>query len=148
MAEPLRIKTTAGCAAVMTAASLFIQWAHWFIFEKIAFSSVYLGFTPLILCLMYRFMMADCENNGRFSKSFVFIFTVALPLVISVIVSIYMMWSYPDISTFSANEPKGLPSEMISLYSGRIVLTSAYLLVYSLIDLLIVSKVWRKFSKN
>lgn len=47
--ESLNVKTKAGCAAVMTAASLFAQWAHWFIFEKIEFSSFYLFFTPLVL---------------------------------------------------------------------------------------------------
>lgn len=148
----LSIKSRAGAAAVMTAASLFAQWAHWFIYEKIEFSSVYLCFTPLVLCLMYRLLMADTESGGRFSKPFIFVFTVLVPFVISVVVSVYMLIAFPDISTFSVSQPeKGILSEKISLYSGRLVLTSAYLLVYSLLDLLIVSKVWEKMrskSKN
>lgn len=145
----LSIKSRAGAAAAMTAASLFAQWAHWFIYEKIEFSSVYLCFTPLVLCLMYRLLMADCESGGKFSKPFIFAFTVLVPFAVSAIISAYMMMSYPDISTFSASAPEsGIPAEIISLYSGRLVLTSAYLLVYSLIDLLIVSKIWDKLSSK
>ena len=94
--ESLNVKTKAGCAAVMTAASLFAQWAHWFIFEKIEFSSFYLFFTPLVLCFMYRLLMADSENGGRFSKPFIFIFTVALPLAAAFIISVFMLLNYPD----------------------------------------------------
>lgn len=147
--ESLSIKSKAGSAAVMTAVSLFAQWAHWFIFEKIAFSSVYLWFTPLVLCLMYRFLMADCENKGRFSKSSIFIFTVIIPFAIVIIISIYMILKFPDLSTFSASKPEsGTPSELISLYSGRLVLTSIYLIVYSVIDLLIISKIWGKMTNK
>lgn len=145
----LSIKSRAGAGAVMAAASLFAQWAHWFVYEKIGFSSVYLCFTPLVLCLMYRLLMADCESGRKFSKPFVFVFTVLVPLAVSVIISVYMMLSFPDISTFSASEPeRGIPTEIISLYSGRLVLTCAYLLVYSFLDLLIVSKVWEKLSSK
>lgn len=146
----ISIKSRAGAAAIMTAASLFAQWAHWFIFEKTEFSSVYLCFTPLVLCLMYRLLMADCESGGKFSKPFIFIFTALVPFAVSFIISVYMMIAFPDISTFSASKQEsGIPSELISLYSGRLVLTSLYLLLYSLVDLLIVSKIWRKLnSKN
>ena len=144
----LNIKSKAGCAAVMTAASLFAQWAHWFIYEKTEFSSFYLWFTPLVLCLMYRLLMADSESQGKFSKTFIFIFTVALPLLISLIISVYMLLSYPDISTFSdVKQEMGIPSELIALYSGRIIITSVYLLVYSGIDI-IISKICRNLKKS
>lgn len=146
--ESLNVKTKAGCAAVMTAASLFAQWAHWFIFEKIEFSSFYLFFTPLVLCFMYRLLMADSENGGRFSKPFIFIFTVALPLAAAFIISVFMLLNYPDISMFSAvRQESGIPSELIALYSGRIFITSVYLLAYSGIDIFI-SKIWRNLKKS
>ena len=104
--ESLNVKTKAGCAAVMTAASLFAQWAHWFIFEKIEFSSFYLFFTPLVLCFMYRLLMADSENGGRFSKPFIFIFTVALPLAAAFIISAFMLLNYPDKHVFSGQAGK------------------------------------------
>ncbi len=145
----LSIKSRTGAAAAMTAASLFAQWAHWFVYEKLGFSSVYLCITPLVLCLMYRLLMADCESGGKFSKPFIFVFTVLVPFAVSVIISVYMLIAFPDISTFSASAPeKGIPSEIISLYSGRLVLTSSYLLVYSLLDLLLVSKIWDRLSSK
>lgn len=145
MTQGLTIKTTWGKAAIMTAASLFIQVIHWVVFDKIQFDSFYLWFTPLIFCFMYRLLMADCENGGKISKAFIFSFTVAVPLLLALGVSGYMILSYPDISTFSnEKEETGAVSEIISLYSGRLVLTSGYVLVYSLLDLMIVSKIWNK----
>lgn len=145
MTEGLSIRTTWGKAAVMTAASLFIQIIHWVVFDKVQFDSAYLWFTPLIFCLMYRLLMADCESGGKISKGFIFSFTVAVPFLLALLVSVYMIISYPDISTFSAiKEETGSVSETISIYSGRIVLTSGYLLIYSLLDLLIISKIWKK----
>lgn len=145
MTEGLSIKTTWGKALVMTAASLFIQVIHWVVFDKVQFDSTYLWFTPLIFCLMYRFLMADCENGGKISKSFIFCFTALIPFLLAVGVSVYMIISYPDISTFSATkEESGIISETVSLYSGRLVLTSGYLLIYSLLDLLFISKIWNK----
>ncbi len=145
--EPLSIKSKTRCAAAMTAASLFAQWVHWFVFEKIEFSSLYLCFTPLILCLMYRFLMADCENKGRFTKIFINIFTIVVPLIISLIISLYILFKYPDTSTFSAlKEEKNSPSELVSLYSGRLILTSLYLLVYSFLDAFIITKIWSRIA--
>ena len=145
MAEGLSIRTTRGKAAVMTAASLFIQIIHWVVFDKVQFDSLYLWFTPLIFCLMYRLLMADCEKGGKISKGFIFSFTVAVPFLLAVLVSVYMIVSYPDISTFFATmEETGVLSETIALYSGRITLTSGYLLVYSLLDALIISRIWNK----
>ena len=130
------LKSGIFAAAALCTGSLFIQCIHWVIFEKAAFASSYLWFTPLVICLMYKLLTLDSKKEKGISKLFVFGFGVALPLVISLAVSIYMIVSYPDLSVFSDTvQESGTARETIALYSGRMVLTSVYLAIFAGLNL-------------
>ncbi len=128
--------------AVITACSLFAQWAHWFIYEKSGMWSGFLIVSPLALCFMYSLVMYECRENKRYSGVFIFVFSVVLPLLISFALCEFMLLCYPELSVFSEyGSVKGTPKEIISIYSGRIFLTSLYLLAYSAVDVLAVQRI-------
>ncbi|MGN0622115.1 MAG: hypothetical protein ACI4I9_09630 [Porcipelethomonas sp.] len=147
--EGYEIREHALRGAVITACSLFAQWVHWFVYEKTGISGGFLFFTPLVLCFMYSLVMSECGKNRSFGKGFVFVFSVIIPLALSFVLSAYMVLSYPDMSIFSADkEIKGTPREIIAIYSGRILLTSVYLLVYSAADALLIQRIMRFSEKK
>ncbi|MCR4862353.1 MAG: hypothetical protein K5884_07040 [Ruminococcus sp.] len=122
-------------AASITAASLFCQWLNWFAYEKIGYVWGITLVTPLILCAVYHCVQLDGGREGSFSRRFVFVFGVAVPLLIGVLLTIVMLLVAPDISVFSPEaEYKGTVREVIATYAGRFVFTSMYLLIFALID--------------
>ena len=122
-------------AVAVTAASLFCQWANWFVYEKINYAWGFTLVTPLVLCLMYHFVQLDGGRKDSFSRRFFFIFSVAVPLLFGILLTGIMLLSAPDISVFSPEaEYRGTVRETIATYAGRFIFTSLYLLVFAVID--------------
>jgi hypothetical protein len=143
-ASALRFSQSPLSAAVITALSPFCQFVNWFAFEKIGYPWWVALVTPLLLCAMYHFVQLDAGGNSGYSRVFVFIFSAVVPLLLGIIVTSAVFVSAPEISTFNGEaEYKGSLNELISLYSGRIAVTSAYLSVFALIDIPLL-KLWRR----
>lgn len=121
---------------VITLLSLFTQWGNWFAFEKIGYDSKFTLLTPLILCLMYHLVQLDAGRDDCFSRQFFFIFSVAVPFLFGLLVTLVMLLLDPGISTFNpdANYTGTVP-EVISTYAGRFMVTSLYMAVFALIDI-------------
>ena len=123
-------------ALVIFILSLFMQWFIWYLFEKIGFGWGYMLLLPLILCMMYHFVQTDSGKNGNFSRRFCFIFSVIAPLVSGVLLTLIMRVSSPDMSIFDpAADYSGSTKEIIATYAGRFIYTSAYLLIFAVIDI-------------
>lgn len=128
-------------AAAVTAASLFCQWANWFVYEKINYAWGFTLVTPLVLCIMYHFVQLDGGREGSFSRRFFFVFSVAVPLLFGILLTGIMLLSAPEISVFSPEaEYRGTVREVIATYAGRFVFTSLYLLIFGIVDALILKK--------
>lgn len=116
--------------------SLFCQWLNWFAFEKIGYAEAVTLITPLILCFMYHLVQLDAGKNGNFSRGFFFIFSVAVPFLAGLIITLVLLILNPGISTFSPDaDYAGTAPEIIATYAGRFMFTSLYLAVFALIDL-------------
>lgn len=123
-------------AVVITVLSLFAQWLNWFAFEKIGYSWWIALITPLILCMMYHFVQLDAGGKSGFSRIYFFIFSAAVPFLLGILLTILIYLGDPDISTFNPEaEYAGTVQELISLYSGRISVTSLYLMIFAAIDI-------------
>ncbi len=124
---------------IITACSLFAQGVHWFLFEKIAFESALLWLTPLILCMLYHCVMADSGKGKQYSRKMVFFCAVLLPFLIAAGVSLFTWLNYPHLSLYKDGVlPDGSFPEQLGLMSGRILLTSLYMAVFTLPDLLVL----------
>ncbi len=124
---------------IIAACSLFAQGVHWFVFEKVAFESAMLWLTPLILCMLYHFVMADSGEGKPYSRKFVFLCAVVIPLLLSIIGTLLIWLNYPHLSLFREGvAPDGSLPEVLGLLCGRITLTSTYMAVFTLPDLLLL----------
>lgn len=132
-------------AIVITIISLFSQWANWFIYEKAGYSWGYTLVTPIVLCLMYHFVQLDSGKNNNFSRKFFFIFAVAVPLLFGILLTVLMILTNPDMSSFNPDaEYKGSVQEQIAIYAGRFIFTSLYLLIFALADIPILKYIDKK----
>ena len=121
---------------VIAVLSLFSQWLNWYAFEKLGYSWIFTLFTPLILCIAYHLVALDAGRDGNFSRRFLALFAVVVPLVTGIVLTVIMLIASPDISNFDPETAySGTVQERIATYSGRFVLTSAYLGVFALIDM-------------
>ncbi len=122
---------------IIAACSLFAQGIHWFLFEKIGFDSAMLWLTPLILCMLYHCVLLDAGEGKPYSRRFIFLCAVAIPLVLSIAGTVLIWLNYPHLSLFREGVvPDGSLPEAIGFLCGRITLTSTYLAVFTIPDLL------------
>ena len=132
----LSYKASLSSALTIFVMSLFAQWVNWYVYEKVGYGWGYTLITPLILCMMYHFVQLDAGKHGSFTRLFFFIFSVALPLIFSAGLTVLMLFTHSDSYVF---DPKaGYDSSagsLIAVYAGRFVFTSAYLLIFALIDI-------------
>ena len=141
----LRYKEGPLTGIVIAVLSLFAQWLNWYAYEKLGYSWVFTLFTPLILCAAYHLVALDAGREGNFSRRFLGLFAVAVPLVTGVVLTVIMLIAAPDISNFDPETAyAGTVQERIATYSGRFVLTSVYLGVFALIDIPVLRRLDRK----
>ncbi len=135
----LRFGESALTALVITVLSLFCQFMNWFAYEKIGYEWGITLVTPLVLCAMYHFVQLDGGRKGSFSRKFFFIFSVVIPLLVGILLTVIMLLAAPEISVFSPEaEYKGTVREAIATYAGRFVFTSLYLLIFAAVDAMIM----------
>lgn len=136
-------------AAAVTLTSLFSQWLNWFAYEKIGYVWGITLVTPLILCIIYHFVQLDGGRKGSFSRRFVFIFGVAVPLLTGVVLTVIMLVAAPEISVFSPDaDYEGTVREIIATYAGRFIFTSLYLMIFAVIDIPVLKITERKRKKK
>lgn len=129
--------------------SLFSQWLNWFAFEKLSYSSKYLFITPMILCLMYHLVQLDAGKDECFSRRFFFTFSVMIPFIFGLIMTVVMFLLNPGLSTFTPDaDYAGTVPEIISTYVGRFMVTSLYMAVFALIDIPILKLIDRKRAEK
>lgn len=132
-------------ALVIFLLSVFMQWLNWFAFEKIGYSWRYTLITPLILCLMYHLVQLDAGGKECFSRKFFFVFSAAVPFLVGILLTLIMLILNPEISNFNPEADfSGTVQEVITTYSGRIIVTSLYLMVFAVIDVPILRYIDRK----
>lgn len=135
-------------AVVITLMSLFCQILNWLALEKMDYSWWVGLITPLILCAMYHFVQLDAGKENGYSRLFFFIFSAAVPLLLGISVTAAVFLGNPDISTFNPEASfNGTAQEMLSLYTGRIAVTSLYVTIFAVIDIPIL-KARDKAGKN
>lgn len=136
-------------ALVIFMLSMFMQWLNWFAFEKLGYSWEYTLITPLILCLMYHFVQLDAGRDGCFSRKFMFTFSVAVPFLSGLFLTLLILILNPGISNFNPDiDYTGTIPEIIATFSGRVMLTSLYLAVFALIDIPILRSLDKKREEN
>jgi len=136
-------------AFVTAVCSLFMQWFIWFMYEKAGYSWGFNLITPLILCMMYHYVQLDAGRHGNFSRRFCFFWGVLIPLVIGTALTLILYLKYPEMSPFDPDaEYKGSFRELAAVYSGRIVMTSAYLLIFAIIDIPILKRTDSKTDED
>ena len=132
----LSYKAGFSSAVTIFVMSLFAQWVNWFVYEKAGYGWGYTLITPLILCMMYHFVQTDAGKHGSFSRQFFFVFSVALPLVFSIAVILVLRADSPDIYVFDPQAGYDSSARsLIAVYTGRFIFTSAYLLIFAIIDI-------------
>jgi hypothetical protein len=132
-------------ALVITVLSLFCQFLNWFAYEKIGYAWGITLVTPLVLCVMYHAVQLDGGRKDSFSRRFFFIFSVVVPLLTGLLLTVIMLISAPEISVFSPEaEYKGTVRESIAIYAGRFLFTSLYLLIFAFIDRFILKRLDEK----
>ena len=145
----LSYKASFSAAVTIFVMSLFAQWVNWFIYEKAGYSWGYTLITPLVLCMMYHFVQLDAGKHGSFSRVFFFVFAVALPLIFGIGLTLIMKKSSPDIYLF---DPKadydGSARSLTAVYAGRFIFTSAYLMIFALIDIPFLKRIDQKEKKK
>lgn len=126
-------------ALVIFILSMFMQWLNWFAFDKIEYSWGYTLITPLILCLMYHLVQLDAGKDGCFSRKFFFTFSVAVPFLTGIFLTLLILILNPGISTFNPDiDYTGSIPEVIATFAGRVIITSLYLAIFALIDVFIL----------
>ena len=141
----LRFGESAFTALVITVLSLFCQFINWFAYEKIGYKWGITLVTPLVLCAMYHFVQLDGGREGSFSRKFFFIFSVVIPLLVGILLTVIMLLAAPEISVFSPEaEYKGTVREAIATYAGRFIFTSLYLLIFAAADYFILKSLDEK----
>lgn len=132
-------------ALVIFLLSIFTQWLNWFAYDKLEYSWGYTLITPLILCLMYHLVQLDAGKEDCFSRRFFFIFSVAVPFLSGLFLTLLILILNPGISTFNPDiDYTGTIPEVIATFSGRVMVTSLYLAVFALIDIPILRSLDRK----
>lgn len=143
--EKMKYRESFLSALVIFLLSVFMQWLNWFAFEKIGYSWRYTLITPLILCLMYHLVQLDAGGKECFSRKFFFVFSAAVPFLVGILLTLIMLILNPEISNFNPEADfSGTVQEVITTYSGRIIVTSLYLMVFAVIDVPILRYIDRK----
>lgn len=141
----LKFRESPFTALVITVLSLFCQFLNWFAYEKIGYSWGITLVTPLVICAMYHAVQLDGGREGSFSRRFFFLFSVVIPLLTGILLTVIMLLSAPEISVFSPEaEYKGTVREAIATYAGRFIFTSLYLLIFAVIDHFILKRLDEK----
>ena len=137
----LKFRESPFTALAITVLSLFCQFINWFAYEKIGYAWGITLVTPLVLCAMYHFVQLDGGREGSFSRKFFFIFSVVIPLLVGILLTVIMLLAAPEISVFSPEaEYRGTVREAIATYAGRFIFTSLYLLIFAAVDAMIMKK--------
>ncbi len=127
------LKWTAWLA--MAVVSILVHVLHWVAYEFIAFSLWFAAVTPLVICLVYHLFQSDCEESFSVSRRQVFLGTVIIPLFAAIFVSVFVFINNPELGLYARHgQFTGSFIERIGLYSGRIVISGVYLLIFSAID--------------
>lgn len=120
----------------MALVSILVHVLHWVAYEFTAFSLWFAAVTPLVICLIYHLFQSDCEETFRISRRQVFIGTVIVPLAAALIVSLLIFVNNPNLGLYAVHgQLTGSFIEKIGLYSGRIIISGVYLLIFSAIDI-------------
>ena len=120
----------------MALISLFVHVLHWAVYELIAFSIWFAAVTPLVICLIYHLLQTDCQETFNISRKQIFIGTVAVPLLVAAVISVIVFVNNPSLGVYSSGgQLSGSFIEKIAIYSGRIVISALYLLLFSIIDI-------------
>lgn len=120
----------------MALISILVHLLHWVAYEFTAFSLWFAAVTPLVICLIYHLFQSDCEETFHISRKQVFLGTVIVPLAAAVIVSVLVFVNNPSLGLYAVHgQLTGSFIEKIGLYSGRMIISGVYLLVFSAIDI-------------
>ena len=120
----------------VTLCSLLLQVMHWLIYTWTSFPAGLLAITPLLLCGIYHAYQADSSQNHGLKRLQVFLTAVLVPFLLSILVSALCYGFNPDLTVFHpmAVQERNA-AEYLALFSGRISITSFYLLVFSAVDI-------------
>lgn len=126
-------------AAVIIVLSLFAHWVMWFAYLRSGMSKGAFLFMPLILCMMYHFVQLDAGRHGNFSREFFFICAVGVPCILCLVLFFI---------TFDLDSADISMRGTIAKYSARIMFSSAYLIVFALIDIPVLRHLDKKEKKD
>lgn len=121
---------------LVLAGSLFIQIFSWAICDYLQISAGLFLLPALITALLYRGIQQ--ENHIGISRISVFIAAVVIPFLFAGILTFRDILMYPNLNLLGA-EADGVSKtrELLAVYSARLTINGAILVVFSLIDVLL-----------
>ncbi len=114
--------------SVLLLGSLFVQIAIWAIYSFLKLDIVLCGISVLVTAMLYHGIQLE-EETGL-SRVGVFFATILTPFLIGLIVTVYMLICYPDLSQTGGSELL----QMLSLYGARLTINGVILLLFAFAD--------------
>ena len=118
---------------LVLAGSLFVQIFVWAVCQKLEVSAGLFMVSAMVTALLYHGVQVE-ENTG-ISRISVFFAAIVTPFLISLLMNLYFILHYPNMTLYSA-EADGVAksTELLAVYAVRLTLNGAILLVFALID--------------
>ena len=119
---------------LIIAVSIFLQLCLWFLYEKFAYPPWVLALSPLPLCLLYAAIRSEFKKMHKLTPKYLFGCSCAAPFLMCVIIAFFIYVSHPSIFVFTLEgEYSGNAWNIVSLYAGRICISSLYLGIFALL---------------
>ncbi len=108
--------------------SLFVQITVWAIYSYLKLNIFLCGVSVLVTAMLYHGIQLEKETG--LSRIGVFFATILTPFLLGVIVTVYILVQYPDLSQTGGSEML----QLISLYGARLTINGVILLLFALGD--------------
>ena len=118
--------------AALLLGSLFVQIAAWAAYDFMELNMFMCGISVIVTALLYHGIQLE-EGTGVSRKS-VFFAAILVPFLLGVILTIVMLTQYPDLSQIGVESGNEKMLNLISLYSARLVINGAVLLLFAFAD--------------
>jgi hypothetical protein len=110
--------------------SLFVQCFCWALYDYLKLSVWLCGLSAVVTAVLYHFVQRE-EETGL-SRGGVFYAAILTPFLLSAIVTVLVFINHPQMTNLSAAvDGVSQTTELISLYSARLLLNGAALLIFA-----------------
>ena len=119
--------------------SLFVQVFCWVAYDKLNMNVWLCALPAVIAALLYHFV--QLEQKTGLSRKAVFAAAILLPVLLSGGITVVQMLRYNSLNLYGAEADGVSPlTETVSLYTARLLISGALLLVFSVFDALWIAR--------